>query len=120
MIVDAGTFPWNNGRFPIFTEASPGYHGMKFWDVFGPSGPFGVNMAFIIRARVEGLRDFGPCQNPFGSFLLLQGLETLSLRVERHVSNSKSQVFVFYCSSSTYRSTVTLCVNSFTTYICQY
>lgn len=88
VIVDAGTFPWNNGKFPSFTEPSPGYHGMKFWDVFGPEGPFKTNMAFIIRARVEGLRDLGPCQSPFGSFLLLQGLETLSLRLERHSSNA--------------------------------
>lgn len=88
VIIDAGTFPWNNGRFPVFTEPSPGYHGLKFWDVFGPEGPFKANLAFIIRARVEGLRDFGPSQNPFGSFLLIQGLETLSLRVQRHVDNA--------------------------------
>jgi O-acetylhomoserine (thiol)-lyase len=88
VIIDAGTFPWNNGKFPVFTEPSPGYHGLKFWDVFGPAGPFKVNIAFIIRARVEGLRDLGPCQNPFGSFLLLQGLETLSLRVERTCQNA--------------------------------
>jgi len=88
VIVDAGTFPWNNGRFPTFTEPSPGYHGLKFWDVFGPSGPFGANLAFIIRARVESLRDVGACQNPFGSFLLLQGIETLSLRLQRHVDNA--------------------------------
>jgi O-acetylhomoserine/O-acetylserine sulfhydrylase len=88
VIVDAGTFPWNNGKFPMFTEPSPGYHGMKFWDTFGPKGVLGVNVAFIIRARVEGLRDIGACQNPFGSFLLLQGLETLSLRAERHSFNA--------------------------------
>ncbi|MEZ4700755.1 MAG: O-acetylhomoserine aminocarboxypropyltransferase/cysteine synthase [Rhodothermales bacterium] len=88
VIVDAGTFPWNNGRFPTFTTPSPGYHGLNFWEVFGPTGVLGVNVAFIIRARVEGLRDFGPCQNPFGSFLLLQGLETLSLRVQRSVDNA--------------------------------
>jgi O-acetylhomoserine/O-acetylserine sulfhydrylase len=88
VIIDAGTGPWAGGRYPLFTEPSEGYHGLKFWDVFGPSGPFKVNMAFITRARVEGLRDLGPCQNPFGSFLLLQGLETLSLRVDRHVSNT--------------------------------
>ena len=70
------------------TDPSPGYHGLKFWDVFGPSGPFGVNMCFAIRLRVETLRDLGACQNPFGSFLLLQGLETLSLRFERHCYNS--------------------------------
>ncbi len=87
IVVDAGTFPWNNGRFPEFTEPSPGYHGMKFWDVFGPEGPFKANIAFAIRARVETLRDMGPCQNPFGSFLVLQGIETLPLRMERHSAN---------------------------------
>ena len=88
IIVDGGTFPWNNGRFPTFTEPSPGYHGLNFWETFGPDGVLGANAAFIIRARVEGLRDFGPAQNPFGSFLLLQGLETLSLRVERSCENA--------------------------------
>ena len=87
VIVDSGKFNWGNGKFPIFTEPSPGYHGLKFWDVFGTNGPFG-NIAFIVRARVEGLRDLGPCISPFNSFLLLQGLETLSLRVERHCSNA--------------------------------
>ena len=88
VIVDAGTFPWDNGRFPTFTEPSPGYHGLSFWDVFGPRGVLNTNVAFIIRARVEGLRDFGPCQHPFGSFLLLQGVETLSLRVQRSCDNA--------------------------------
>ncbi|MFT5143406.1 MAG: O-acetylhomoserine/O-acetylserine sulfhydrylase [Rhodothermales bacterium] len=88
VIVDGGTFPWNNGRFPGFTEPAPGYHGLKFWDTFGPDGVVGANVAFIIRARVEGLRDIGACQNPFGSFLLLQGLETLSLRVQRACDNA--------------------------------
>ncbi len=87
VIVDAGRFNWSSGRFSVFTEPSPGYHGLKFAEVFGPDGPFG-NIAFIIRARVEGLRDFGPSQSPFNSFLLLQGLETLSLRVQRHVDNA--------------------------------
>ena len=87
VIVDSGKFDWGNGNFPIFTEPSPGYHGLKFWDVFGSKGPFG-NIAFIIRARVEGLRDLGPCQSPFNSFLLLQGLETLSLRIDRHNENA--------------------------------
>ncbi len=87
VIVDSGKFDWGNGNFPIFTEPSPGYHGLKFWEVFGSGGPFG-NIAFIIRARVEGLRDLGPCQSPFNSFLLLQGLETLSLRVDRHNENA--------------------------------
>lgn len=88
VIVDGGTFPWDSGRFPTFTSPSPGYHGLNFWEVFGPDGVLGVNVAFIIRARVEGLRDLGPAQNPFGSFLLLQGLETLSLRVERSCQNA--------------------------------
>lgn len=87
VIVDAGTFDWGNGKFPLFTEPSPGYHGLKFWDIFGSAGPFG-NIAFAIRARVEGLRDIGPSQSPFNAFLLLQGLETLSLRVERHAQNA--------------------------------
>ena len=87
VIVDAGNFDWGNGRYPLFTEPSPAYHGLKFWDVFGEDGPFG-NIAFAIRARVEGLRDVGPAQSPFNSFLLLQGLETLSLRAERHTENA--------------------------------
>ena len=88
VIVDGGTFPWDSGRFPNFTEPSPGYHGLNFWEVFGPNGVLGANAAFAIRARVEGLRDFGPAQNPFGSFLLLQGLETLSLRMDRSCENA--------------------------------
>lgn len=88
VIVDAGTFPWNNGKFPHFTEPSPSYHGLNFWETFGPDGVLDTNVAFLIRARVEALRDFGPAQNPFGSFLLVQGLETLSLRVQRHVDNA--------------------------------
>ncbi len=87
VIVDAGNFNWGNGKFPLFTEPAPGYHGLNFWDVFGEEGPFG-NIAFAIRARVEGLRDVGPAPSPFNSFLLLQGLETLSLRVERHNENA--------------------------------
>jgi O-acetylhomoserine (thiol)-lyase len=87
VIVDGGNYNWGNGKYPAFTEPSEGYHGLKFWDVFGTDGPFG-NIAFIIRARVEGLRDFGPAISPFNSFQLIQGLETLSLRVERHVQNT--------------------------------
>jgi O-acetylhomoserine (thiol)-lyase len=87
VIVDSGRFDWGNGKFPVFTEPAPGYHGLRFHDVFGPSGPFG-NITFIIRARVEGLRDLGPCLSPFNAFLLLQGLETLSLRVQRHADNA--------------------------------
>ena len=87
VIIDGGNFNWGNGKYPGFTEPSEGYHGLKFWDVFGTDGPFG-NIAFIIRARVEGLRDFGPAISPFNSFQLIQGLETLSLRVERHIQNT--------------------------------
>jgi O-acetylhomoserine/O-acetylserine sulfhydrylase len=87
VIVDSGKFNWGNGNFPIFTEPSPGYHGLKFWEVFGTGGPFG-NIAFIIRARVEQLRDLGAALSPFNSFLFLQGLETLSLRVDRHCENA--------------------------------
>lgn len=88
VIVDSGKFNWGNGKFPSFTEPSDGYHGLVFWDVFGFDGPFG-NIAFNIRARVEGLRDWGNAISPFNSFLLIQGLETLSLRVERHVANAQ-------------------------------
>lgn len=87
VIVDGGNYNWGNGKFPQFTEPSEGYHGLKFWDVFGANGPFG-NIAFIIRARVEGLRDYGNALSPFNAFLLLQGLETLSLRVDRLTSNA--------------------------------
>ena len=89
VIIDGGNFNWGNGKFPQFTEPAEGYHGLKFWDIFGEGNPLGLpNIAYIIRARVEGLRDFGAALSPFNSFLLLQGLETLSLRVERHVQNS--------------------------------
>jgi O-acetylhomoserine (thiol)-lyase len=89
VIIDGGNYNWGNGKFPQFSEPSEGYHGLKFWDVFGEGNPLGLpNVAFSIRARVEGLRDFGASQSPFNSFLLLQGLETLSLRVERHAQNA--------------------------------
>lgn len=89
VIVDGGNYNWGNGKFPQFTEPSEGYHGLKFWDVFGEGNPLGLpNIAFIIRARVEGLRDFGPSLSPFNSFLFLQGLETLSLRVQRSCDNA--------------------------------
>jgi O-acetylhomoserine/O-acetylserine sulfhydrylase len=91
VIVDGGNYNWGNGKFPQFTEPSEGYHGLKFWEVFGEGNPLGLpNIAFAIRARVEGLRDFGTSQSPFNSFLLLQGLETLSLRMERHVQNAQA------------------------------
>lgn len=89
VIVDSGNYNWGNGKYPQFTEPSEGYHGLKFWEVFGEGNPLGLpNIAFAIRARVEGLRDFGPALSPFNSFLLLQGLETLSLRVQRTVDNA--------------------------------
>ncbi len=87
VIVDSGRFDWRSDKFPLFTEPAPGYHGLEFAEVFGPEGPFG-NIAFAIRARVEGLRDLGPAPAPFNSFLFLQGLETLSLRVQRHCDNA--------------------------------
>jgi len=87
VIVDGGNYNWANGKYPQFTQPSEGYHGLVFGDVFGEGGPFG-NIQFIIRARVEGLRDFGPSQSPFNAWLNIQGLETLSLRVQRHVDNA--------------------------------
>jgi O-acetylhomoserine/O-acetylserine sulfhydrylase len=87
VIVDGGNYNWGNGKFKQFSEPSEGYHGLVFSDVFGVGGPFG-NIQFAIRARVEGLRDYGPALSPFNAFLLLQGLETLSLRVQRHVDNA--------------------------------
>jgi O-acetylhomoserine/O-acetylserine sulfhydrylase len=87
VIVDAGNFNWNNGNFPVFTEPADGYHGKVFGEIFSQTSPAG-NIAFIVKARVEGLRDLGPCISPFNSFLLLQGLETLSLRMERHIQNT--------------------------------
>lgn len=87
VIVDAGNFNWANGKFPMFTEPSEGYHGLRFWEVFGAGSPFG-NIAFIIRARVEGLRDYGNALSPFNAFLLLQGIETLSLRLDRITQNA--------------------------------
>lgn len=81
IIVDGGNFNWGNGKFPLLSEPSESYHGLKFWETFG-------NSAFIIRARVEGLRDFGPCISPFNAFQILQGVETLSLRAKRHGENT--------------------------------
>jgi O-acetylhomoserine (thiol)-lyase len=81
IIVDSGKFPWPEGNFPQLTQPSPAYHGMKYWETFG-------NLAYIIRARVEGLRDMGTCISPFNAFLFLQGIETLGMRMERHVANA--------------------------------
>ncbi|MBI1193148.1 MAG: aminotransferase class I/II-fold pyridoxal phosphate-dependent enzyme [Bacteroidetes bacterium] len=89
VIIDAGSYDWNNGKFPQFSEPSEGYHGLKFGEVFGKGNALGLpNIAYIIRARVEGLRDWGAALAPFNSFLFLQGLETLSLRVQRTVENA--------------------------------
>jgi O-acetylhomoserine/O-acetylserine sulfhydrylase len=87
VITDAGNFNWNNGNFPVFTQPAEGYHGKIFGDIFNQTSPAG-NIAFIVKARVEGLRDLGPAISPFNSFLLLQGLETLSLRMDRHIENT--------------------------------
>ena len=87
VIVDAANFNWNNGKFPVFTEPAEGYHGIVFGDLFNQSSASG-NIAFIVKARVEGLRDLGPAISPFNSFLFIQGLETLSLRMEKHVQNT--------------------------------
>ena len=81
LVVDGGRFPWDNGRFPEFVEPSPAYHGLRFYEAFGPA-------AFIAKCRVEGLRTLGPSASPFNAFLFLQGLETLHLRVPRHGENA--------------------------------
>jgi O-acetylhomoserine (thiol)-lyase len=81
VIVDSGKFPWTKGNFPQINDPSPGYHGMKFSETFG-------ELAFIIKCRVEGLRDFGPCMSPFNAFLFLQGIETLGMRMARHSANA--------------------------------
>lgn len=89
IVIDGGNFNWGNGKYKQFSEPSEGYHGLNFWEIFGEGNPLGLpNIAFAIRTRVEGLRDFGPAPSPFNSFLLLQGLETLSLRVQRTVDNA--------------------------------
>ena len=87
VVVDAGNYNWGNGKFPQFTEPDEGYHGMKFWEIFGAGSPFG-NIAYIIRLRVSGLRTWGPALSPFNSFLFIQGLESLSLRVDKTVQNA--------------------------------
>jgi O-acetylhomoserine (thiol)-lyase len=87
IIVDSGKFSWDNGKFPGLTEPDPSYHGLRYWDTFGDLPGLG-NIAFIIKLRVHLLRDLGPALSPFSAFLLLQGLETLPLRIERHSSNA--------------------------------
>jgi len=81
VIIDGGKFPWNNGKFPEFTDPNPGYHGLKLWDALG-------NLSYIVKARIEGLRDLGPSVAPFNAHAFIQGLETLKLRVERHNENA--------------------------------
>jgi O-acetylhomoserine (thiol)-lyase len=87
VVVDSGKFDWGNGNFPDFTEPDPSYHGLKFWEVFGNFPGLG-NVAFIIKLRVQLLRDLGPAMSPFNAFQFLQGLETLHLRMERHSTNT--------------------------------
>ena len=82
IIVESGRFPWDNGKFPGMTEPSPGYHGIRFRETFGEYG-------YLMKARCENLRDLGPCLSPFNAFLFLQGLETLHVRMERHVRNAE-------------------------------
>lgn len=89
VIVDGGNYNWGNGKFVQFSEPDEAYHGMKFWEVFGADSPFG-NIAYIIRARVTGLRSLGPSLAPQNAFLFLQGLETLSLRVDRTLENTQA------------------------------
>ncbi len=81
VIIESGKFPWDNGRFPSMTEPSPGYHGVRFFETFGDFG-------FTMKCRMEGMRTFGPALSPFNAFLLLQGVETLSLRMDRHCSSA--------------------------------
>jgi O-acetylhomoserine (thiol)-lyase len=87
IVVDSGKFDWGNGNFPEFTSPDPSYHGLKFWEVFGKFPGLG-NVAFIIKLRVQLLRDLGPAMSPFNAFQFLQGLETLHLRMERHSANA--------------------------------
>jgi O-acetylhomoserine (thiol)-lyase len=83
VIVDGGTFDWGGGRHPMFTEPDPSYHGLQYWQALG-------NQAFHLKARVQGMRDIGAALSPFNAFLFVQGLETLSLRMERHVANAQA------------------------------
>lgn len=86
-IVDSGKFAWNNGKFPELTDPDPSYHGLKYWDTFSDFPGLG-NVAFVFKVRLQLLRDTGAALSPFNSFLLLQGLETLHLRIERHSENA--------------------------------
>ncbi|EMJ91518.1 O-acetylhomoserine aminocarboxypropyltransferase [Leptospira kirschneri serovar Pomona] len=89
IIVDSGKFNWGNGKFKNFTEPDPSYHGLKFWEVFGKFEPFGgVNIAYILKAKVQGLRDTGASISPFNAWQILQGVETLPLRMRKHSENA--------------------------------
>ena len=83
VIVESGRFPWDNGKFPGMTDPSPGYHGIRFFETFGEYG-------YLMKARVENVRDLGPALSPFNSWLFLQGLETLPVRMERHCRNAEA------------------------------
>ena len=83
IVVEKGDFPWDNGRFPELTEPEPSYHGMRFFETFGP-----MKLAYILKARTQGLRDFGACMSPFNAWMFIQGLETLHLRMQRHTENA--------------------------------
>ncbi len=87
VIIDAGSFNWGNGRYPDFTEPDPSYHGIKYWEALGDFPGLG-NVAFILKARVQGMRNMGMCPSPFNAFLFTQGLETLHLRMPRHCENA--------------------------------
>jgi len=85
IVVEKGDFPWGNGKFPELTEPDPSYHGMKFFETFGP-----MNLAYILKMRVQLLRDLGPAMSPFNAFQLIQGLETLHLRMPKHCENAQA------------------------------
>ncbi len=89
-IIEKGTFPWNNGKFPELTDPDPSYHGISYWDSFARDAGEGKGIAFTVKARVQLLRDLGPCLSPFNAFLILQGIETLPLRMARHTENALS------------------------------
>ena len=82
IIIDGGKFDWSSGRFPEFTEPDPSYHGVVYWEALG-------NVSYAVKARVQGMRNMGPCPSPANQFLLIQGLETLSLRMEKHCRNAE-------------------------------
>jgi O-acetylhomoserine (thiol)-lyase len=104
VIVDSGRFAWDNGKFPEFTEPDPSYHGLNYWEVFGDFPGMG-NVAFIIKTRVQLLRDIGAAMSPFNAFLFLQGLETLPLRQERHSANALevAKTLVIHPASTTHQ-----------------